>query len=104
MDRARKEMPKVGSITYLQSLLHLSRVKSYEADRHVIRYGTRSGRACSVQSSRTYRLTLCRYRLTGHSVSGPVVIGERMRGCAMYELVRVGHAELVGGGLSSLLL
>jgi V-type H+-transporting ATPase subunit A len=31
------------------------------------------------------------------SVSGPVVIGENMRGCAMYELVRVGHDELVGG-------
>jgi hypothetical protein len=31
------------------------------------------------------------------SVSGPVVIGEHMRGCAMYELVRVGHDELVGG-------
>ncbi|OXM79007.1 V-type proton ATPase catalytic subunit A [Cryptococcus neoformans Bt63] len=30
------------------------------------------------------------------SVSGPVVIGENMRGCAMYELVRVGHDELVG--------
>lgn len=33
-----------------------------------------------------------------YSVSGPVVIGENMRGCAMYELVRVGHDELVGGG------
>nr|XP_019009343.1 V-type ATPase, A subunit [Kwoniella pini CBS 10737]OCF48124.1 V-type ATPase, A subunit [Kwoniella pini CBS 10737] len=31
-----------------------------------------------------------------YSVSGPVVIGENMRGCAMYELVRVGHDELVG--------
>ncbi|TPX48882.1 H+-transporting two-sector ATPase [Synchytrium endobioticum] len=31
-----------------------------------------------------------------YSVSGPVVIAERMIGCAMYELVRVGHLELVG--------
>ena len=31
-------------------------------------------------------------------VSGPVVIAENMTGCAMYELVRVGHDELVGGG------
>ena len=30
-------------------------------------------------------------------VSGPVVIAEKMTGCAMYELVRVGHDELVGG-------
>ncbi|KAI8642118.1 V-type proton ATPase catalytic subunit A [Parasitella parasitica] len=30
------------------------------------------------------------------SVSGPVVIAENMRGSAMYELVRVGHNELVG--------
>eukprot|EP01123_Difflugia_compressa_P008460 TRINITY_DN2523_c0_g1_i1.p1 TRINITY_DN2523_c0_g1~~TRINITY_DN2523_c0_g1_i1.p1 ORF type:complete len:638 (+),score=134.38 TRINITY_DN2523_c0_g1_i1:120-2033(+) len=30
------------------------------------------------------------------SVSGPVVIAERMSGAAMYELVRVGHFELVG--------
>lgn len=29
-------------------------------------------------------------------VSGPVVIAERMAGAAMYELVRVGHEELVG--------
>lgn len=29
-------------------------------------------------------------------VSGPVVIAENMIGCAMYELVRVGHSELVG--------
>ena len=35
-------------------------------------------------------------------VSGPVVIGENMRGCAMYELVRVGHDELVGGMYSQL--
>jgi hypothetical protein len=31
-------------------------------------------------------------------VSGPVVVAENMIGCAMYELVRVGHDELVGGG------
>ncbi|KAI9011397.1 V-type proton ATPase catalytic subunit A [Gaertneriomyces semiglobifer] len=31
-----------------------------------------------------------------YSVSGPVVVAERMLGCAMYELVRVGHYELVG--------
>ena len=31
-------------------------------------------------------------------VSGPVVIAENMIGAAMYELVRVGHDELVGGG------
>jgi V-type H+-transporting ATPase subunit A len=31
-------------------------------------------------------------------VSGPVVIAENMTGAAMYELVRVGHEELVGGG------
>lgn len=30
------------------------------------------------------------------SVSGPVVVAERMIGCAMYELVRVGHDSLVG--------
>jgi V-type H+-transporting ATPase subunit A len=30
------------------------------------------------------------------SVSGPVVIGEGMIGAQMYELVRVGHGELVG--------
>ncbi len=30
-------------------------------------------------------------------VSGPVVIAENMRGASMYELVRVGHDELVGG-------
>lgn len=29
-------------------------------------------------------------------VSGPVVIAEKMSGAAMYELVRVGHYELVG--------
>lgn len=29
-------------------------------------------------------------------VSGPVVIAEKMSGAAMYELVRVGHKELVG--------
>jgi V-type H+-transporting ATPase subunit A len=41
----------------------------------------------------------------GHvfGVSGPVVIAENMIGAAMYELVRVGHDELVGG-MSSLLL
>lgn len=32
-----------------------------------------------------------------YGVSGPVVIAENMTGCAMYELVRVGHDELVGG-------
>ncbi|KAG0684318.1 H(+)-transporting V1 sector ATPase subunit A [Pichia californica] len=31
-----------------------------------------------------------------YSVSGPVVIAENMIGCAMYELVRVGHDNLVG--------
>lgn len=31
-----------------------------------------------------------------YSVSGPVVVAERMAGAAMYELVRVGHDELVG--------
>jgi V-type H+-transporting ATPase subunit A len=31
-----------------------------------------------------------------YSVSGPVVIAEHMDGAAMYELVRVGHYELVG--------
>jgi len=30
-------------------------------------------------------------------VSGPVVIAENMTGSAMYELVRAGHDELVGG-------
>ncbi|ORE03254.1 V-type proton ATPase catalytic subunit A [Rhizopus microsporus var. microsporus] len=30
------------------------------------------------------------------SVSGPVVVAENMHGSAMYELVRVGHTELVG--------
>ncbi len=32
-----------------------------------------------------------------YGVSGPVVIAEHMTGCAMHELVRVGHTELVGG-------
>ncbi|XP_015740216.1 V-type proton ATPase catalytic subunit A-like [Coturnix japonica] len=32
---------------------------------------------------------------TVHGVSGPVVLASRMAGAAMYELVRVGHAELV---------
>ncbi|KAJ3415968.1 H(+)-transporting V1 sector ATPase subunit A [Chytridiales sp. JEL 0842] len=31
-----------------------------------------------------------------YSVSGPVVIAENMTGAAMYELVRVGHSELIG--------
>ncbi|KAI3384614.1 hypothetical protein SNEBB_000094 [Seison nebaliae] len=31
-----------------------------------------------------------------HGVSGPVVIANRMNGSAMYEMVRVGHMELVG--------
>ncbi|KAF7732753.1 H(+)-transporting V1 sector ATPase subunit A [Apophysomyces ossiformis] len=31
-----------------------------------------------------------------YSVSGPVVVAENMRGSAMYELVRVGHNELIG--------
>lgn len=31
-----------------------------------------------------------------YSVSGPVVVAENMIGCAMYELVRVGHDNLVG--------
>ncbi|KAJ9629719.1 vacuolar protein sorting-associated protein 1 [Taxawa tesnikishii (nom. ined.)] len=30
------------------------------------------------------------------SVSGPVVVAEHMIGCAMYELVKVGHDQLVG--------
>ena len=30
------------------------------------------------------------------SVSGPVIVAENMLGCAMYELVRVGHDKLVG--------
>ncbi|KAK9386139.1 ATP synthase alpha/beta family, nucleotide-binding domain-containing protein [Lipomyces mesembrius] len=30
------------------------------------------------------------------SVSGPVVVAEQMIGCAMYELVKVGHESLVG--------
>lgn len=30
------------------------------------------------------------------SVSGPVIVAEQMIGCAMYELVRVGHDKLVG--------
>ncbi|KAL1799047.1 hypothetical protein ACET3X_003084 [Alternaria dauci] len=31
-----------------------------------------------------------------YSISGPVIIAENMIGCAMYELVRVGHDNLVG--------
>ncbi|VEU22012.1 DEKNAAC103017 [Brettanomyces naardenensis] len=31
-----------------------------------------------------------------YSVSGPVVVAENMIGCAMYELVKVGHQNLVG--------
>eukprot|EP01098_Paradermamoeba_levis_P014290 TRINITY_DN676_c0_g1_i2.p1 TRINITY_DN676_c0_g1~~TRINITY_DN676_c0_g1_i2.p1 ORF type:complete len:401 (-),score=134.93 TRINITY_DN676_c0_g1_i2:902-2104(-) len=31
-----------------------------------------------------------------YSVSGPVVVAEKMTGAAMYELVRVGHYQLVG--------
>ena len=34
-------------------------------------------------------------------VSGPVVIAENMTGSAMYELVRVGHDELVGGAMDT---
>lgn len=34
-------------------------------------------------------------------VSGPVVVAENMIGAAMYELVRVGHDELVGGASCS---
>jgi len=30
-----------------------------------------------------------------YGVSGPVVTAEKMSGAAMYELVRVGHSELV---------
>ncbi|ORX61445.1 V-type proton ATPase catalytic subunit A [Hesseltinella vesiculosa] len=30
------------------------------------------------------------------SVSGPVVVADNMRGSAMYEMVRVGHSELIG--------
>lgn len=30
------------------------------------------------------------------SISGPVVVAEKMLGCAMYELVKVGHDQLVG--------
>jgi V-type H+-transporting ATPase subunit A len=30
------------------------------------------------------------------SISGPVVVAEHMIGCAMYELCRVGHDQLVG--------
>ena len=30
------------------------------------------------------------------AVSGPVVVATHMAGAAMYELVRVGHGELVG--------
>lgn len=30
------------------------------------------------------------------SISGPVIVAENMIGCAMYELVRVGHDSLVG--------
>ena len=37
-----------------------------------------------------------------YGVSGPVVIAENMTGSAMYELVRVGHDELVGGTFSRL--
>ncbi|EPY49709.1 V-type ATPase subunit A [Schizosaccharomyces cryophilus OY26] len=33
---------------------------------------------------------------TVFSVSGPVVVASNMLGCSMYELVRVGHDELVG--------
>lgn len=31
-----------------------------------------------------------------YSVSGPVVVAEDLEGVAMYELVKVGHANLVG--------
>jgi len=31
-----------------------------------------------------------------YSVSGPVVVADKMSGAAMYELVRVGHDQLVG--------
>lgn len=36
-----------------------------------------------------------------YGVSGPVVVAENMAGSAMYELVRVGHDELVGGELKT---
>lgn len=31
-----------------------------------------------------------------YSISGPVIVAERMTGCAMYELCKVGHDQLVG--------
>lgn len=31
-----------------------------------------------------------------YSISGPVIVAENMIGCAMYELIRVGHDSLVG--------
>lgn len=37
-------------------------------------------------------------------VSGPVVVAENMIGAAMYELVRVGHDELVGGKRETIFL
>ncbi|XP_006004953.1 V-type proton ATPase catalytic subunit A-like [Latimeria chalumnae] len=40
-----------------------------------------------------YKESMCGYV---HGVSGPVVIAANMVGAAMYELVRVGHGELVG--------
>lgn len=54
---------------------------------------------CSEMSFRKFRQlsVVCENPLMTTSVSGPVVIGENMRGVAMYELVRVGHDELVGG-------
>lgn len=31
-----------------------------------------------------------------YSISGPVIVAENMIGCAMYELIRVGHDQLIG--------
>lgn len=31
-----------------------------------------------------------------HGVSGPVIVANHMRGTAMYELVKVGHEQLLG--------
>lgn len=41
-------------------------------------------------------MTTNRYVGTIYSVSGPVIVAENMIGVAMYELVKVGHDNLMG--------
>ena len=71
------------------------------------RSGTRIENQCSVLSPSLFPQTIppsLSLQGTVFSVSGPVVVAERMLGSAMYELVRVGHDELVGEVIRMFLL